>query len=150
MPAPAEPPVTAPSGSRPETVPPAPSVLPSGRGSDGGARTRDRRIPADLRADSQATVPPTPPRGMRKVTNLQTTLKNVFVVTESHLIVRFRMCFSPPKNGIYIHTIRRQNWNAEEANKLHEVLPNFGEDLGKRDVGAGRKRERVTHGSSTF
>ncbi|GFO21574.1 hypothetical protein PoB_004807900 [Plakobranchus ocellatus] len=34
---------------------------PSGRGADGGARTRDRRIPADLRADSQATVPPTPP-----------------------------------------------------------------------------------------
>ncbi|GFO01306.1 hypothetical protein PoB_002781100 [Plakobranchus ocellatus] len=34
---------------------------PSGRGADGGARTRDRRVPADLRADSQATVPPTPP-----------------------------------------------------------------------------------------
>ncbi|GFO03086.1 hypothetical protein PoB_002959100 [Plakobranchus ocellatus] len=32
----------------------------SGRGADGGARTRDRRVPADLRADSQATVPPTP------------------------------------------------------------------------------------------
>ncbi|GFN85483.1 hypothetical protein PoB_001198900 [Plakobranchus ocellatus] len=34
---------------------------PSGRGADGGARTRDRRVPADLRADSQATVPPSPP-----------------------------------------------------------------------------------------
>ncbi|GFN76458.1 Arginase [Plakobranchus ocellatus] len=34
---------------------------PSGRGADGGARTRDRRVPADLRADSQATVPPTLP-----------------------------------------------------------------------------------------
>ncbi|GFN78689.1 hypothetical protein PoB_000519500 [Plakobranchus ocellatus] len=33
---------------------------PSGRGTDGRARTRDRRVPADLRADSQATVPPTP------------------------------------------------------------------------------------------
>ncbi|GFN89461.1 hypothetical protein PoB_001596700 [Plakobranchus ocellatus] len=33
-----------------------------GRGADGGARTRDRRVPADLRADSQATVPPTPRR----------------------------------------------------------------------------------------
>ncbi|GFN95841.1 hypothetical protein PoB_002234700 [Plakobranchus ocellatus] len=32
----------------------------SGRGTDGGARTRDRKVPADLRADSQATVPPTP------------------------------------------------------------------------------------------
>ncbi|GFN79260.1 hypothetical protein PoB_000576600 [Plakobranchus ocellatus] len=34
---------------------------PSGRGADGGVRTRDRRVPADLRADSQAIVPPTPP-----------------------------------------------------------------------------------------
>ncbi|GFN98697.1 hypothetical protein PoB_002520300 [Plakobranchus ocellatus] len=33
---------------------------PSGQGAGGGARTRDRRFPADLRADSLATVPPTP------------------------------------------------------------------------------------------
>ncbi|GFO18348.1 hypothetical protein PoB_004485300 [Plakobranchus ocellatus] len=30
-------------------------------GADGRARTRVRRVPADLRAYSQATVPPTPP-----------------------------------------------------------------------------------------
>ncbi|GFN91478.1 hypothetical protein PoB_001798400 [Plakobranchus ocellatus] len=30
---------------------------PSDRGADGGARTRDRRVPADLRVGSQATVP---------------------------------------------------------------------------------------------
>ncbi|GFO18420.1 hypothetical protein PoB_004492500 [Plakobranchus ocellatus] len=34
---------------------------PSGRGADGGARARDRRVPADLRADSLTTEPPTPP-----------------------------------------------------------------------------------------
>ncbi|GFO29764.1 hypothetical protein PoB_005626900 [Plakobranchus ocellatus] len=33
---------------------------PSGQGDGGGARTCDRRIPAELRADSLATVPPTP------------------------------------------------------------------------------------------
>ncbi|GFO25098.1 hypothetical protein PoB_005160300 [Plakobranchus ocellatus] len=33
---------------------------PSGQGAGSGARTRDRRVPADLRADSLATVPPTP------------------------------------------------------------------------------------------
>ncbi|GFN78490.1 hypothetical protein PoB_000499600 [Plakobranchus ocellatus] len=33
---------------------------PSGQGACGGARTRDRRIPTDIRADSLATVPPTP------------------------------------------------------------------------------------------
>ncbi|GFN86565.1 acetylcholine receptor subunit alpha-like [Plakobranchus ocellatus] len=32
----------------------------SRRGAGGGARTRDRRVPADLRADSLATVPPAP------------------------------------------------------------------------------------------
>ncbi|GFN73577.1 hypothetical protein PoB_000008300 [Plakobranchus ocellatus] len=31
-------------------------------GADGGARTRDRRVAADLRADSRATVPPMPPK----------------------------------------------------------------------------------------
>ncbi|GFN75958.1 hypothetical protein PoB_000246400 [Plakobranchus ocellatus] len=35
---------------------------PSGQGAGGGARTRDRRVNADLRADSQATVPSTPPQ----------------------------------------------------------------------------------------
>ncbi|GFO45226.1 pleckstrin homology domain-containing family d member 1 [Plakobranchus ocellatus] len=34
---------------------------PSGQGAGSGARTRDRRVPADFRADSQATVLPTPP-----------------------------------------------------------------------------------------
>ncbi|GFO29455.1 hypothetical protein PoB_005596000 [Plakobranchus ocellatus] len=33
---------------------------PSGQDAGGGARTRDRRFPADFRADSLATVPPTP------------------------------------------------------------------------------------------
>ncbi|GFO40342.1 hypothetical protein PoB_006684700 [Plakobranchus ocellatus] len=34
---------------------------PTGQGAGGGAQTRDRRIPADIRADSLAIVPPTPP-----------------------------------------------------------------------------------------
>ncbi|GFO30740.1 hypothetical protein PoB_005724500 [Plakobranchus ocellatus] len=33
---------------------------PSGQGAGGGAGTRDRRVPADLRAFSLATMPPTP------------------------------------------------------------------------------------------
>ncbi|GFO38841.1 hypothetical protein PoB_006534600 [Plakobranchus ocellatus] len=33
---------------------------PSGKGAGGEARARDRRIPADIRADSLATAPPTP------------------------------------------------------------------------------------------
>ncbi|GFN86758.1 hypothetical protein PoB_001326400 [Plakobranchus ocellatus] len=39
---------------------------PSGQGAGSGARTRDRRVPADLRADSQATVLPTPPHSQYK------------------------------------------------------------------------------------
>ncbi|GFO03161.1 hypothetical protein PoB_002966600 [Plakobranchus ocellatus] len=38
---------------------------PSGQSAGSGARTRDRRVPADLRADSLATVPPTPPLNVR-------------------------------------------------------------------------------------
>ncbi|GFO01885.1 hypothetical protein PoB_002839000, partial [Plakobranchus ocellatus] len=33
---------------------------PSGQGTGSRARTRDRRVPADLRADSLTTGPPTP------------------------------------------------------------------------------------------
>ncbi|GFN96435.1 hypothetical protein PoB_002294100 [Plakobranchus ocellatus] len=40
---------------------------PSGQGTGSGARTRDRRVPADLRADSQATVLPMPPKGEVKL-----------------------------------------------------------------------------------
>ncbi|GFN88252.1 hypothetical protein PoB_001475800 [Plakobranchus ocellatus] len=36
---------------------------PSGQGAGSGAQTRDRRVSADLRADSQATVLSTPPNG---------------------------------------------------------------------------------------
>ncbi|GFO24344.1 hypothetical protein PoB_005084900 [Plakobranchus ocellatus] len=35
---------------------------PSGQSAGGGARTRDGRVRADLKADSQATVSPTPPQ----------------------------------------------------------------------------------------
>ncbi|GFN77495.1 hypothetical protein PoB_000400100 [Plakobranchus ocellatus] len=40
---------------------------PSGQDAGGGARTRDRRVPADIRAESLATVPPTPPDGLAPV-----------------------------------------------------------------------------------
>ncbi|GFO23065.1 hypothetical protein PoB_004957000 [Plakobranchus ocellatus] len=43
---------------------------PSGQGAGSGARTRDRRVPADLRADSQATVLPTPPPIKKKAYSL--------------------------------------------------------------------------------
>ncbi|GFO50557.1 hypothetical protein PoB_007706200 [Plakobranchus ocellatus] len=44
---------------------------PSGRGAGGGTRTRDRRVNADLKADSLTTVPPTPPNWRRSFSTLQ-------------------------------------------------------------------------------
>ncbi|GFO40233.1 hypothetical protein PoB_006673800 [Plakobranchus ocellatus] len=46
-----------------------------------------------------------------------------------------------PKINAYIHTVWQENRDAEGANKLHEVLPNLGEDLSKRDEGTRTKRE---------
>ncbi|GFO40875.1 ribonuclease hi [Plakobranchus ocellatus] len=46
-----------------------------------------------------------------------------------------------PKINAYIRFVWQKNWDAEGANKLHEVLPNLGEDLHRRGEGAGRKRE---------
>ncbi|GFN91783.1 hypothetical protein PoB_001828900 [Plakobranchus ocellatus] len=43
---------------------------PLGQGAGDGARSRDRRVPADLRADSLTTVPPTPPNRGRCASSL--------------------------------------------------------------------------------
>ncbi|GFN84499.1 ribonuclease hi [Plakobranchus ocellatus] len=55
------------------------------------------------------------------------------------------ICWSglKPKVNAYIHTARQENWGTEGANNPHEVLPNLGEDLHKKDEEAGRKRETV-------
>ncbi|GFO26577.1 ribonuclease hi [Plakobranchus ocellatus] len=43
------------------------------------------------------------------------------------------ICWSDlkPKVNAFIHAVWQENWDGEEANKLHEVLPNLGEDLSK-------------------
>ncbi|GFO46827.1 retrovirus-related pol polyprotein from type-1 retrotransposable element r1 [Plakobranchus ocellatus] len=53
------------------------------------------------------------------------------------------ICYSDlkPKINTYIKSVWQRDWDAEGANKLHEVLPNLGEDLHRRGEGAGRKRE---------
>ncbi|GFO50381.1 ribonuclease hi [Plakobranchus ocellatus] len=53
------------------------------------------------------------------------------------------ICWSDlkPKINAYIHSVWQKNWDAEGANKLHEVLPNLDENLHSRGEGAGRKRE---------
>ncbi|GFN80517.1 RNA-directed DNA polymerase from mobile element jockey [Plakobranchus ocellatus] len=55
------------------------------------------------------------------------------------------ICWSDlkPKITAYIDSVWQKNWDAEGANKLHEVLPNLGNDLHRRGEGAGRKREMV-------
>ncbi|GFN85691.1 hypothetical protein PoB_001219700 [Plakobranchus ocellatus] len=62
---------------------------PSGRGTDGGARTRDRRVPADLRADSKATVPPTPPDAMKKKMKVIKAATQEIKTTSSYLYRNF-------------------------------------------------------------
>ncbi|GFO24695.1 ribonuclease hi [Plakobranchus ocellatus] len=50
------------------------------------------------------------------------------------------------KVNVYTRTIWQENWDAEGANKLHEVLPTLGEDLCKIGERAGRKWETVICG----
>ncbi|GFO17781.1 Pol-like protein [Plakobranchus ocellatus] len=53
------------------------------------------------------------------------------------------ICYSDlkPKINTYIKSVWQRDWDAEGANKLHEVLPNLGEDLHRRGEGADRKLE---------
>ncbi|GFO07312.1 ribonuclease hi [Plakobranchus ocellatus] len=55
------------------------------------------------------------------------------------------ICWSDlkPKINAFIHSVWQKNWDAEGANKLHEILPNLGEDLHRRGEGACRKRETI-------
>ncbi|GFN95039.1 hypothetical protein PoB_002154500 [Plakobranchus ocellatus] len=47
-------------------------------------------------------------------------------------------------SNAYIRTIWQENWHAEGANKLHEVLPKLGEDPSKRGQEACRKWKTLT------
>ncbi|GFO07775.1 ribonuclease hi [Plakobranchus ocellatus] len=55
------------------------------------------------------------------------------------------VCWSEfkPKVNAYIYTVWQGDYDTEGANKLHEVLPNLGEDLCKRGEGTGTKRETI-------
>ncbi|GFO20991.1 ribonuclease hi [Plakobranchus ocellatus] len=55
------------------------------------------------------------------------------------------ICWSDlkPKINAYIHSVWQKSWDAEGANTLHEVLPNFGENLHRRGKTVGRKREKA-------
>ncbi|GFN91356.1 ribonuclease hi [Plakobranchus ocellatus] len=57
------------------------------------------------------------------------------------------ICYSDlkPKINSYINSVWQKNWDAEGANKLHEVLPNLGEDLHRKGDGGGRKQETVMY-----
>ncbi|GFO31659.1 ribonuclease hi [Plakobranchus ocellatus] len=51
------------------------------------------------------------------------------------------ICWSDlkPKINAYIHSVWQKNWDAEGANKFHEMLPSLNEDLHRRGEGAGKK-----------
>ncbi|GFO15021.1 RNA-directed DNA polymerase from mobile element jockey [Plakobranchus ocellatus] len=53
------------------------------------------------------------------------------------------ICWSDlkPKMNAYINSVWQRGWDAEGANKLHQVHSNLGEELHRRGEGAGRKRE---------
>ncbi|GFO28184.1 ribonuclease hi [Plakobranchus ocellatus] len=131
------------------------SCPPSGQG---GLRTHDKRVSADLRVDSLSTVPPMPLgpgqiktsfisfvwipahvgiQGNENVDKLAKAALNKALYSEKLI------CWSDlkPKVNAYIHTVWQENWDTEGANTLYEVLPNLGEDLHKRGEGAGRNRE---------
>ncbi|GFN88719.1 hypothetical protein PoB_001522500 [Plakobranchus ocellatus] len=73
---------------------------PSGQGADGGARTHDRRVPADLRADSMATVPPTPYQYC-----------NSLLTTE---IINCHKLFAAPRGWRFYHfSIITTDWNSK-------------------------------------
>ncbi|GFO32434.1 hypothetical protein PoB_005893900 [Plakobranchus ocellatus] len=68
---------------------------PSGQVAGGGARTRDKRMPAELRADSLATVPPTRSRSERDLTSRSNICCRCDVHIE-HCLVLNVFLFSAP------------------------------------------------------
>ncbi|GFO39168.1 hypothetical protein PoB_006567300 [Plakobranchus ocellatus] len=84
---------------------------PSGRGAGGGARTRDRRVPADLRTDSLANEPPTPPSmsGFEALHQARAPVVGFEPATEGSLQISGRihypLCHRGPKAGFTVMMI---------------------------------------------
>ncbi|GFO20235.1 hypothetical protein PoB_004674000 [Plakobranchus ocellatus] len=70
---------------------------PSGQGAGGGARTRDRRVPTDLSADSLATVPPTPPQARAPVAELESATEGSLQVSGR---IRYRLRHQRPPSQL--------------------------------------------------
>ncbi|GFO44652.1 hypothetical protein PoB_007115700 [Plakobranchus ocellatus] len=83
------------------------SSPPSCQGAGGGARTRDRRIPADIRADSLATVPPTPPMFKLYTTVLKSAQSEI------------RRSYTLLSNSIYVSAVNTYMINPRRGADLY-------------------------------
>ncbi|GFO13877.1 hypothetical protein PoB_004038200 [Plakobranchus ocellatus] len=95
---------------------------PSGQGTGGGARTRDIRVPADLKADSLATVPPTPP----------TIVCRTLDYLASNYVITVLYCIDCRKGG----------WVLYIASPQQGDLRLLGPPSGRDADGGGRTRDR--------
>ncbi|GFO49216.1 hypothetical protein PoB_007572100 [Plakobranchus ocellatus] len=83
---------------------------PSGQGAGSGARTRDRMVPADLRADSQATVLPTP-----QAVNKSTSQQARQVQHSNSLCEPFAQPSEAELAGFEVLTVSTRKHNTAEA-----------------------------------
>ncbi|GFN95787.1 hypothetical protein PoB_002229300 [Plakobranchus ocellatus] len=99
---------------------------PSGQGAGEGARTHDRRVPADLRADSLATVPLTPPYKTAQSTSInveegQDVLIKDFVAI-SHRFQVTRSPASPYYSFLHHHALFILSCSLHRLVLLHVTL----------------------------
>ncbi|GFO00929.1 hypothetical protein PoB_002743400 [Plakobranchus ocellatus] len=88
---------------------------PSGQGAHGRARIRDRRIPADLRADSLSTVPPMPLTMMKTVDKQLISVNFVMNEDEKEEIIFTSKRHSPTETPVEQRFQQEYEREADEA-----------------------------------
>ncbi|GFO26995.1 nucleic-acid-binding protein from mobile element jockey [Plakobranchus ocellatus] len=121
-----------PKGKKAQKDSPAPSP-------QGAAETE---VPAKRRAEKSKRQE-TPRETFNRIQGNENVDKLAKAALNRTSTSRKLICYSDlkPKINTYIKSVWQRDWDAEGANKLHEVLPNLDEDLHRRGEGAGRKRE---------
>ncbi|GFO07289.1 hypothetical protein PoB_003379400 [Plakobranchus ocellatus] len=104
----------------------APQGPPSGQGAGGGDRTRERKVPADLRLDSLATVPPTPSASVvMRIIIIKVIIKStIIMIPKRQLFLRF-VSFTNVKDDVSPLEM------AEEESLMWKMMKAFNLD---RDV----------------
>ncbi|GFO07121.1 hypothetical protein PoB_003362600 [Plakobranchus ocellatus] len=125
---------------------------PSGQGADGGARTRDRGIPADIRADSVASVPSTLPFFVIIVSKFHKAGYSSLSLLESHAHIFTGDCLDSVQGKEFCCGFRKYTeWlELKQLSNLFESFILYSENSDAASPKAETETGQQNYGNSEF